>query len=102
MSAEPAQLHAVVVGAGIVGAACAWRLASAGLTVHVFDKQAPGSGASQVQSPRDVAIDPTTGKVFVADSANNRGSGFNTPTSSLITMTSDTSFSIGKRRSLAS
>jgi glycine oxidase len=37
----------IVIGAGIVGAACAWRLASAGLAVQVFDKQAPGSGASQ-------------------------------------------------------
>jgi glycine oxidase len=37
----------IIIGAGIVGAACAWRLASAGMTVRVFDRQAPGSGASQ-------------------------------------------------------
>lgn len=37
----------IVVGAGVIGAACAWRLASAGLKVTVFDRQAPGSGASQ-------------------------------------------------------
>lgn len=38
---------AIIIGAGVVGAACAWRLASAGLRVVVFDRQAPGSGASQ-------------------------------------------------------
>lgn len=38
---------AIIIGAGVVGAACAWRLASAGLRVIVFDRQAPGSGASQ-------------------------------------------------------
>lgn len=37
----------IVVGAGAIGVACAWRLASAGLQVDVFDRQAPGSGASQ-------------------------------------------------------
>ena len=37
----------IVIGAGIVGAACAWRLASTGLTVEVFDRGAPGGEASQ-------------------------------------------------------
>jgi glycine oxidase len=37
----------IVVGAGVIGVTCAWRLASAGLRVTVFDRQAPGSGASQ-------------------------------------------------------
>jgi glycine oxidase len=37
----------IVVGAGIIGVTCAWRLASAGLQVTVFDRQAPASGASQ-------------------------------------------------------
>ena len=37
----------IVIGAGFIGAACAWRLASAGLKVTVFERQAPGSGASQ-------------------------------------------------------
>lgn len=37
----------VVVGGGIVGLACAWRAAQAGLTVTVVDP-APGSGASHV------------------------------------------------------
>jgi glycine oxidase len=38
---------AIVIGTGVIGAACAWRLATAGLKVTVFDRQAPGSGASQ-------------------------------------------------------
>ena len=37
----------IIIGAGIIGATCAWRLASAGLRVTVFDRQAPGGGASQ-------------------------------------------------------
>jgi glycine oxidase len=37
----------VVIGAGIIGAACAWRLAEAGAQVTVYDRNAPGSGASQ-------------------------------------------------------
>jgi glycine oxidase len=41
------KLDVIVIGAGVVGAACAWRLASAGLKVMVLDRQAPGSGASQ-------------------------------------------------------
>jgi glycine oxidase len=37
----------IVVGAGIIGAASAWRLSQAGLTVLVLDRSAPGSEASQ-------------------------------------------------------
>lgn len=37
----------LIIGAGIIGVTCAWRLASAGLRVTVYDRQAPGSGASQ-------------------------------------------------------
>jgi glycine oxidase len=36
----------VVVGAGIVGLACAWRAAQAGLSVLVLDRGAPAPGAS--------------------------------------------------------
>jgi glycine oxidase len=36
----------VVVGAGIVGMACAWRAAQSGLSVLVVDRGAVGSGAS--------------------------------------------------------
>ena len=38
--------HVVVIGAGILGAAIAWRIASRGVRVTVVDKAEPGSGAS--------------------------------------------------------
>jgi glycine oxidase len=37
----------IVVGAGIVGAACAWRLAQRGAKVTLLERSAPASGASQ-------------------------------------------------------
>jgi len=37
----------LVIGAGIIGAASAWRLSQAGLRVRVLDRAAPGSQASQ-------------------------------------------------------
>jgi glycine oxidase len=37
----------IIIGAGIIGAACAWRLASTGAKVNVYDRNAPGTGASQ-------------------------------------------------------
>jgi glycine oxidase len=37
----------IIIGAGIVGACCAWRLSQAGLSVRVLDRTAPGSEASQ-------------------------------------------------------
>lgn len=41
-------LDAVVVGAGVIGLACAWRAAQRGLRVRVVDRSEPGSGASGV------------------------------------------------------
>jgi glycine oxidase len=38
----------VVVGAGVIGLACAWRAAQRGLSVLVLDRDEPGSGASGV------------------------------------------------------
>jgi len=38
---------ALIIGAGIIGAASAWRLSQAGLSVKVLDRTAPGSEASQ-------------------------------------------------------
>ena len=38
----------VVVGAGIVGLACAWRAAQTGLSVVVLERDEPGAGASGV------------------------------------------------------
>lgn len=37
----------IIIGAGIIGSAAAWRLAQAGLKVVVYDPNAPGTGASQ-------------------------------------------------------
>ena len=42
---EPAR-HVAVIGAGIVGASIAWRLAARGQRVTLIDKAEPGSGAS--------------------------------------------------------
>ncbi len=37
----------IIIGAGIIGATCAWRLAQVGMRVTVFERNAPGSEASQ-------------------------------------------------------
>ena len=37
----------LIIGAGIIGASCAWRLSQAGLSVKVLDRTAPGAEASQ-------------------------------------------------------
>jgi len=42
------QLDAVIVGGGVIGLACAWRAAEAGLDVVVLEREAPGAGASNV------------------------------------------------------
>ncbi|KRP45339.1 D-amino-acid dehydrogenase [Pseudomonas libanensis] len=44
--AEPNRADIVVVGAGIIGVACALQLARQGRQVRVIDAQAPGMGAS--------------------------------------------------------
>ena len=41
-------LDAVVVGAGAIGLACAWRAAQRGLRVRVLERDEPGAGASGV------------------------------------------------------
>ncbi len=38
--------HVVVIGAGIVGASIAWRVASRGIRVTIIDRGQPGGGAS--------------------------------------------------------
>ena len=38
--------HVVVIGAGIVGASIAWRVASRGIRVTIIDRAEPGGGAS--------------------------------------------------------
>lgn len=42
------QLDALVVGAGAIGLACAWRAGQAGLRVRVLERDVPGAGASGV------------------------------------------------------
>ena len=39
-------LNVLVIGAGVIGLACAWRLAQRGARVRVLERDAPGSGAT--------------------------------------------------------
>ena len=41
-------LDAVIVGAGVIGLACAWRAAERGMRVRVLERERPGAGASGV------------------------------------------------------
>jgi phytoene dehydrogenase-like protein len=40
---EDDRLDALIVGAGVIGLACAWRAAQAGLRVRVLERDAPGA-----------------------------------------------------------
>jgi glycine oxidase len=51
---------AIVVGAGIVGLACAWRAAERGLDVLVIERERPGAGASNVAAGMLTPISETT------------------------------------------
>jgi glycine oxidase len=46
--AERAASDVLVVGAGVIGLACAWRAVQRGFSVRVIDRETPGSGASRV------------------------------------------------------
>ena len=48
VDASRPRFDAVVVGAGVIGLACAWRAASSGLSVCVLERGSPGDGASSV------------------------------------------------------
>jgi glycine oxidase len=45
-ASRPAAVDVVVIGAGVIGLAIAWRLAQRGLSVAVFDRAGVGAGAS--------------------------------------------------------
>jgi glycine oxidase len=44
---EP-QLDAIVVGGGVIGLTCAWRMAREGLRVRLLERDRPGAGASGI------------------------------------------------------
>jgi glycine oxidase len=46
--ADPKATDVLVIGAGAIGLACAWRAAQRGLSVRVIDRETPGAGASRV------------------------------------------------------
>jgi glycine oxidase len=58
--ADKRRYDAVVVGAGIVGLACAWRAAERGLDVLVIERERPGAGASNVAAGMLAPISETT------------------------------------------
>jgi len=70
-SLEDSSGTVAVVGAGVIGLSCAWRAASAGFAVRVYDP-APGSGASHVAAgmlaPVTEAL-PTEPAVFALGAA---------------------------------
>ncbi|HSK39520.1 MAG TPA: glycine oxidase ThiO [Arenibaculum sp.] len=47
VSSSPTRPSVAIVGAGVIGLGIAWRLASAGCRVEVFDRGTAGSGASR-------------------------------------------------------
>lgn len=47
-AADRDPVDAIVVGAGAIGLACAWRAAQRGLRVRVLERNVPGAGASGV------------------------------------------------------
>src|SRR5215475_3493042 len=54
MTASP---DVLIAGAGIVGAACAWELAKAGLRVAVVDQRYPAAGATGAAMGHIVVMD---------------------------------------------
>src|ERR1044072_6255551 len=54
------RFDAIVVGAGVIGLACAWRAAERGLNVLVTERARPGAGASNVAAGMLAPISETT------------------------------------------
>lgn len=48
VTTEKRSYDAIIVGAGVIGLACAWRAAGRGLDVVVLERDEPGAGASGV------------------------------------------------------
>ena len=61
MSLEPTSADIAVVGAGIIGVACALQLARQGRRVVVIDAQPPGMGASYGNAGHLATFRPATG-----------------------------------------
>lgn len=53
----------VIVGAGIVGAACAWQAAEAGLSVTILEGQFPASGATAAGMGHLVVMDDSPAQI---------------------------------------
>jgi glycine/D-amino acid oxidase-like deaminating enzyme len=64
--------HAVVVGAGIVGAACAEALTAAGLRVTVLDRGAPASGTTAAGEGNVLVSDKEPGPELLLAQASRR------------------------------
>lgn len=56
-----------VIGAGIMGAAVAYRLAEAGAEVHIIERDQPGSGTTGCSFARLSAFDKTPHEYFLAN-----------------------------------
>jgi glycine oxidase len=60
LSTRNSELDVVVVGAGAIGLACAWRAAQRGLRVRVLERDEPGAGASGVAAGMLAPVGETT------------------------------------------
>ena len=56
-------MDVLVIGAGIVGAACAQELASAGLSVGIFEKSEPGFGATAAGMGHILVLDDSEAQI---------------------------------------
>jgi D-hydroxyproline dehydrogenase subunit beta len=56
-------MDVLVIGAGIVGAACAQELAAAGLSVGVVERHVPGSGATAIGMGHVLALDNSEAQI---------------------------------------
>ncbi len=69
MSGRP---DVIVIGAGVVGAMCAMRLAEAGLTVTVLEQDFPGSGSTGAAMGHIVVMDDSPAQLALAARSRDR------------------------------